>query len=131
MAVASAEHMQICILPQTDNYDNIPPLSFLQAGCPPCHSTNSVKALKYQFLCVFPVVVARSFSDNVAIRYVLTVLRTTSRFHIIGPHTQPFYVSVDFVRDNLGEPVPEGTFYHLLDHWAATDGFPHAWPILV
>jgi len=25
-------------------------------------------------------------------------------------HTQPFYSSVDFVRDNLGEPVPEETF---------------------
>jgi len=30
-------------------------------------------------------------------------------------HTQPFYGSVDFVRDNPGKPVPEGTFYHLLD----------------
>jgi len=30
-------------------------------------------------------------------------------------HTQPFYGSVDFVRDNPGEPVPEGTFHHLLD----------------
>jgi len=30
-------------------------------------------------------------------------------------HTQPFYGSVDFVRDNPGEPVPEDTFCHLLD----------------
>jgi len=30
-------------------------------------------------------------------------------------HTQPFYSSLDFVRDNLGELVPEGTFCHLLD----------------
>jgi len=30
-------------------------------------------------------------------------------------HAQPFYGSVDFVRDNPGEPVPEGTFRHLLD----------------
>ena len=31
-------------------------------------------------------------------------------------HTQQFYVSMDFVRDNLGEPVPEETFTysHLL-----------------
>jgi len=29
--------------------------------------------------------------------------------------TQPFYGSVGFVGDNLGEPVPEGTFRHLLD----------------
>ena len=30
-------------------------------------------------------------------------------------HTQPFYGSVDFARDNPGEPVPEGTFRHLLN----------------
>jgi len=30
-------------------------------------------------------------------------------------HTQPFYGSVDFVRDNPGEPIPEGTIRHLLD----------------
>jgi len=31
---------------QTDNHANTSPLSFLQAGCPSCHPTNSVKALK-------------------------------------------------------------------------------------
>ena len=30
-----------------DNHTNIPPLSFLQAGCPSCCPTNSVKALKH------------------------------------------------------------------------------------
>jgi len=30
-------------------------------------------------------------------------------------HTQPFYSSLDFVRNNPGELVPEGTFCHLLD----------------
>jgi len=40
--------MQVCILLQTDNHTSIPPLSFLQAGCPSCHPTNSVKALKAQ-----------------------------------------------------------------------------------
>ena len=39
-------HMQICILTQTHNHANIPPVSFLQAGCPSCCPTNSVKALK-------------------------------------------------------------------------------------
>ena len=28
-------------------------------------------------------------------------------------HTQPFYGSLDFVWDNLGEPVPEETFTHI------------------
>jgi len=39
-------HMQVCISLQRDNHNNTPPLSFLQAGCPSCRPTNSVKALK-------------------------------------------------------------------------------------
>jgi len=39
-------HMQICTLLQTDNHASTPPLSILQAGCPSCRQTNSVKALK-------------------------------------------------------------------------------------
>jgi len=37
-------HMQVYTLLQTDA--STPPLSFLQAGCPSCRPTNSVKALK-------------------------------------------------------------------------------------
>jgi len=40
------KHMQVCTSLQTDNHANTPPLSFLQAGCPSCRPTNSVKALK-------------------------------------------------------------------------------------
>ena len=39
-------HMQVCTSPQTVNHASTPPLSFLQAGCPSCCPTNSVKALK-------------------------------------------------------------------------------------
>ena len=39
-------HMQVCTSLQTDNHASTPPLSFLQAGCPSCRPTNSVKALK-------------------------------------------------------------------------------------
>jgi len=39
-------HMQVCTLLQTDNHANSSPLIFLQAGCPSCRPTNSVKALK-------------------------------------------------------------------------------------
>jgi len=35
-------HMQVCTSLQTDNHHT----QFLQAGCPSCHPTNSVKALK-------------------------------------------------------------------------------------
>jgi len=38
--------MQVCTLLQTDNHANTLPLSFLQAGCPSCRPTNSIKALK-------------------------------------------------------------------------------------
>jgi len=38
--------MQACTLLQTDNHASSPPLIFLQARCPSCHPTNSVKALK-------------------------------------------------------------------------------------
>jgi len=41
------DHMQIiCSSLQTDNHASTSPLSFLQAGCPSCHPTNSIKALK-------------------------------------------------------------------------------------
>jgi len=46
VAVASAGHVQVCISRQTDNHASTSPLSFLQAGCPSCRPTNSVKALK-------------------------------------------------------------------------------------
>jgi len=39
-------HIQVCTSLQTDNHASTPPLSFLQAGCPSCRPTNSVKALK-------------------------------------------------------------------------------------
>jgi len=39
-------HMQACASLKTDNYASTQPLSLLQAGCPFCRPTNSVKALK-------------------------------------------------------------------------------------
>ena len=39
-------HMQVCTSLQTDNHASTRPLSSLQAGCPSCRPTNSVKALK-------------------------------------------------------------------------------------
>jgi len=38
--------MQVCTSLHTDNHASTPPLKFLQAGCPSCRPTNSVKALK-------------------------------------------------------------------------------------
>jgi len=39
-------HMQVCISLQADNHASTPRLSFLQAECPSCSPTISVKALK-------------------------------------------------------------------------------------
>ena len=39
-------HVQVSTSLQTDNHASTPLLSFLQAGCPSCRPTNSVKALK-------------------------------------------------------------------------------------
>jgi len=39
-------HVQVCTSLQTDNHASTPPLSSLQARCPACRPTNSVKALK-------------------------------------------------------------------------------------
>ena len=42
--------MQVCTSLQTDNHASTPVLSFLQAECPFCRPTNSVKALKVEAL---------------------------------------------------------------------------------
>ena len=41
-------HMQVCTSLQTDNHASTSPLRYLQAGCPSCHPTNSIRALKAQ-----------------------------------------------------------------------------------
>jgi len=48
VAVASAGPYANLHLDQTHNHASIPPLNFLQAGCPSCHPTNSIKPLKEQ-----------------------------------------------------------------------------------
>ena len=39
-------HMQVCTSLQTNNHASTLPLRFLEAGCPSCRPTNSVKTLK-------------------------------------------------------------------------------------
>jgi len=46
----------------------------------------------------------------------LCVLASASVTHT---YTQPFYGWMDFVRDNLGEPVPEETFTHSDSSWSS------------
>jgi len=49
-------HMQVCISIQTDSHASTPPLSFLQARCPSCRPTNSVKALKAEVIIITIVI---------------------------------------------------------------------------
>ena len=63
-------HMQVCTSLRADNHASTPPLSFLQAGCPSCRPTNSIKALK---------AVMTRFSGNLTNGfYTLVVLLATS-----------------------------------------------------
>jgi len=49
-------------------------------------------------------------------RYELALSCSAKATHA---HTQPFYGSLDFVRDNPGEPVPEETFTHWHLSWSS------------
>jgi len=59
-------HMQVCTSFQTDNHASTPPLGFLQAECPSCRPTNSVKALKAHEGCL-PVIIYYFASSAVAV----------------------------------------------------------------
>jgi len=53
-------YMQICTSSQTDNHASTPALKFLQAGCPSCCPTNSVKVLK----CLMPKSLCKQSVDE-------------------------------------------------------------------
>jgi len=63
--------MQVCISLQTDNHASTPPLkSFLQAGCPSCRPTNSIKALKAK-----PYLVQLVIFDIISISLISEVIQ--------------------------------------------------------
>jgi len=73
--------MQVCTSLQTDNHASTPPLSFLQAGCPSCRPTNSVKALKAPKLESISKISKRRYY-LAAHRRVVNVLTSNSAFLI-------------------------------------------------
>ena len=81
-------HMQVCISLQTDNHASTPPLSFLQAGCPSCCPTNSVKALKAKLGC----------------QPKKSQMQAQT---LIGPNSHTHTRLMALFRDYPGEPVPE------------------------
>ena len=69
-------HMQVCTSFQTDNHARTPPLSFLQAGCPSCRPTNSVKALKAVRLCYTVNKISKStpiYSARICLLYTISI----------------------------------------------------------
>ena len=65
-------HMQIYTLLQTNNHASTPPLSFLQAGCPSCRPTSSIKALKAcMCLHVYVSTYIHAFSDWLVVDFQL------------------------------------------------------------
>jgi len=83
--------MQVCTLLQTDNHASTPPLSFLQAGCPSCRPTSSVKALKalyiFTYLCNCDCVRFRWLSAKS--RRVLSVCLTVTWSFTVANVTNP------------------------------------------
>jgi len=63
----------ICTLLQTDNHSSTSPLRFLQAGCPSCYPTNSIKALK-AIAYIVKVVISRK-----QCKIKMLLLHTTNR----------------------------------------------------
>ena len=46
LKIQKSPHLTDNLTTRSESYASTPPLSFLQAGCPSCRPTNSVKALK-------------------------------------------------------------------------------------
>jgi len=74
--------MQVCTSLQTDNHASTPPLSFLQAGCPSCRPTNSVKALKEILMNWYACEIIVVLNDDV--KTVVSLLTLTNRKHALS-----------------------------------------------
>ena len=103
MAVASAGPMQDCTSLQTDNHASTPSLNFLQAGCPSCRSTNSIKALKAPIVDFYCCVLVRellggkeylkSVVKDVHIPYTKKLLKLATYDYVCMPMSQQAKVS--------------------------------------
>jgi len=72
-------HMQICTSLQTNNHSSTPPVSFLQAWCPSCCPTNSVKALKaYMWYLLYSIcdILSQNYIYNFCTKFYSTFLKT-------------------------------------------------------
>jgi len=130
--------MQIGTLTQTYNHASIPPLSFYRPNALPAAQPTASKRWQHVFspmlisyVCCITLLrymhliwcIALLFAVllNIYFLHVRPSCSVNLRWYSVSSllvhththtHTQPFYDSMDFVRDNLGEPVPEETFTH-------------------
>ena len=126
--------MQVCTSLQTDNHASTPPLSFLQARCPSCRPTNSVKALKATTESIthkcryqpcrqqqsapgrgFSLIAARSRTHPLP--YPLRSIPTAPRSRQIttpAPHYSSFFTGrMPFLPPNQQCQSTEGTLIHI------------------
>jgi len=103
--------MQASTLLQTDNHTSTPPLSFLQAGCPSCRPTNSVKALK-------EIIVDNNNNNNIVIDVMQSVCLSV---HVSTEHNCKPYKKG---RTNQYFSNLITCFWHLTDSWHLSEQQP-------
>ena len=85
-------HMQIYTSLQTNNHASTPPLSFLQAGCPSCRPTNSVKALKATNWNQYPVKSCRQHRRAQRPLKLLCINMQPSHLYLLSNYQQTVYL---------------------------------------
>ena len=76
-------HVQLSTSLQTDNHASTPLLSFLQAGCPSCRPTNSVKALKAVIIINNYRIIKTSFYSRLVAKGHNTAAPYRTKFRIL------------------------------------------------
>ena len=77
--------MHVCSSLQTDNHASNPPLSFLQARCPSCHPTNSIKALMATALkAIFQNIAATFWRDVLELSPMMTNIASDAAGWVAG-----------------------------------------------
>ena len=81
------DHMQVCTSLQADNHATTQPLSFLQARCPSCRPTNSVKALKAKCEIIWSNQVTQNIYTSLFVKFYICHIWS------LAPNTKEFICS--------------------------------------
>jgi len=82
--------VQICTLTQTHNHASIPTISFLQAVCPSCCPTNSLKALKARSISRSSEIFNQHFSTHHRWQIVVMMIKRTGLIAHLAQVLHPF-----------------------------------------